>query len=239
MKILGIDTATTACSAALWSGEGVVARRFAVMARGQAEALMPMMRTVMDEGGVAFAELDAIAVTVGPGAFTGLRIGLAAARGLALSVDRPVIAITTMEAVAAGTEDAERAGRNVLVALDAKRSDVYAQLFDSGLKPIAPPEAILPERLTEALSSAPLLLVGDYAERLLPVLLAAGVDVVLSKASPHPDAAVVARLAAFRVSLEGLPGEDAPSAAPLYLRPPDATPAKNGGRLRPLAPNDP
>ncbi|MHA1569433.1 MAG: tRNA (adenosine(37)-N6)-threonylcarbamoyltransferase complex dimerization subunit type 1 TsaB, partial [Alphaproteobacteria bacterium] len=85
VKLLALDTATGACSVAIWHEGGVLRRRVAEMAHGHAEALMPMVREVMHAAGASFTDLDAFAVTVGPGAFTGLRIGLAAARGMALA----------------------------------------------------------------------------------------------------------------------------------------------------------
>ena len=91
MRILAFDTATSACSAALWEDGRVGARRFETMTRGHAEALVPMIADVMDEAGTNFPRLDLIAVTVGPGAFTGLRIGLAAARGMALAAAVPCL----------------------------------------------------------------------------------------------------------------------------------------------------
>ncbi|MCH7931874.1 MAG: tRNA (adenosine(37)-N6)-threonylcarbamoyltransferase complex dimerization subunit type 1 TsaB, partial [Proteobacteria bacterium] len=94
MNVLALDTATAACSVALWSDGTVLAQRFATMARGHAEALMPMVEAVMAEAGLAFADLDLVATTVGPGTFTGLRVGLAAARGLALAGGLPIVGVT-------------------------------------------------------------------------------------------------------------------------------------------------
>ena len=91
MRILAIDTATAACSAALMVGDAIVARRFVAMARGHAESLIPMVEAVLAEAGAAYGDLDLIATTVGPGTFTGLRVGLAAARGLAVAGSLPVV----------------------------------------------------------------------------------------------------------------------------------------------------
>src|SRR5579864_6906504 len=105
---LGIDSAGAACSAAIWRGERVVGRRFAAMERRQAEALMPMIAAVMDEAALAIEALDLIAVTVGPGAFTGVRIGIAAARGLSLASGVPALGVPSFVAAAAQAPKEER-----------------------------------------------------------------------------------------------------------------------------------
>jgi tRNA threonylcarbamoyladenosine biosynthesis protein TsaB len=100
--ILAFDTSAAHCAAALLSGGRVRARREEAMAKGQAERLMPMLEEVLDEAGVAWAGLDAVAVCVGPGNFTGLRLSVAAARGLALSLGKPAVGVTRFEALAEG-----------------------------------------------------------------------------------------------------------------------------------------
>lgn len=184
------------------------------MVRGQSEALLPMVAQVMAEAGMGFAALDLLAVTVGPGTFTGIRIGLAAARGLALVTGLPVAGIPTPQVVAAATTPAERAGRMVLVALESKRDEVWAQLFSSELVPLAPPEAVMPQALAARLPG-PVVVVGDAAHQIVPLLPAA-----LAAAAPGwPDAAHLAAVAAacWRDGTAGPPD-------PLYLRPADTTP---------------
>jgi len=220
-----MDTATNACSAALWEDGKILARRFEPMSRGQAERLVPLVEEVLEEAETDWGGLDALAVTIGPGAFTGLRIGLSTARGFALAAGKPLIGVTTLDAVAHSVPESEREDRNVLVALDAKRADVYAQLFDPSLKPISEPVAILPEKLPSLTGDAPLILAGDYAEAVKSVF---GDQATVATGDGLPDAAVVADLAAAK----GIP-KDAMPPAPLYIRPPDATVPKNGGKLRP------
>jgi len=229
VRLLALDTASAACSVALWRDQAVVARRFEAMLRGHAAALMPMIGAVLAEAGCGFDDLDAIAVTVGPGAFTGLRIGLAAARGMALAADLPLIGVTTLEAVAHGVPSSRVGGDSLLAALDSKRDDIYVQPFDAALAPLAPPAALMPAAIAAALAaSVPpgrLGVVGDAAERALAAI--AGDPAFrprLLDAPPLPDAAVVARLAAARLDLAVRPGAEAP--APLYLRPADTTPPR-------------
>ncbi|MFQ5938504.1 MAG: tRNA (adenosine(37)-N6)-threonylcarbamoyltransferase complex dimerization subunit type 1 TsaB [Alphaproteobacteria bacterium] len=227
MWVLALDSATAACSVALWSDGAVRAHRLEVMARGQAEALMPMVKSAMDEAGVSFRDLDLLAVTVGPGAFTGLRIGLSAARGMALATGLPLVGVTTLEAVAHAVPPAERAGRTLLVVLDTKRADVYAQLFSADLAPLGPATALLPDDLPDVVPPAPLVVAGDGVAMVSEVLAAAGSKVLHASVSGLPDAAHVARIAAARA-----PDGTSPPPAPLYLRPPDAQLPRQGGRVR-------
>jgi tRNA threonylcarbamoyladenosine biosynthesis protein TsaB len=228
MKLLAFDTATAACSAALLAGGRIVAERSAAMERGHAEVLMPMVAEVLAAsaavcpGGVA--DLDLIAVTVGPGAFTGVRIGLAAAGAMAAAAGIPAVGLTTLEVVAAAQAPL---GRPLLVALDAKRADVYCQLFDPVLVPMTAPEAILPADLPGRLPPGPLSLAGDGAAPVAAALEKAGRDVHRLPGHDRPEAAVLARLAAARW------GDEPPPAGtplkPLYLRAPDVSPPGRGG----------
>jgi tRNA threonylcarbamoyladenosine biosynthesis protein TsaB len=229
MLILALDSATAACSAALWRDGHVLARRFAAMERGQAEALLPMVRDVMAEAGLGYDALDHLAVTVGPGAFTGLRIGLSAARGLALAAGVPLGGVTTLEAVAEGVRASELAGRVLVVALGTKRSDLYVQTFDAARHANADPAVLPPEALPDWAPGQRLLLAGDGAPAALEPLADAGRDVEIADAPGLPDAALVASLAAARL----LAGEGLRVPEPLYLTPPMATVPRAGGRLRP------
>lgn len=213
MIVLAMDSSTSACSAALWSEGRVLARRLSPMARGQSEALMPMVAEVMAEAGLGFADLGLLAVTVGPGAFTGLRIGLAAARGLALARGLPLAGVATTTAVALGVPESQRRDRAVLAAIDSRRDELWLQLFDAALHPLSGIRALPPGRAGE-LASGPVVVAGDAAAQVLPHLP----DAILAASPGFPDAALVAELAAGQWSRgESLPPE------PLYLRDADVT----------------
>ena len=218
--MLAIETATAACSVALWddgaaAGPEIVAR-FVAGGRGQAEILAPMIAEVLAEAGIAASGVDRLAVTVGPGAFTGLRIGLAAVRGLALATGRPVFGLTTFETIAHGVPAAERAGRMLLVAVDSRRAEPFLQRFDADLRPLGEPEALLPQACAAQLPPGPLLVAGDGAA-LLRTVLADRPDTAFAAGPGLPEAAVLARLAAALPEGGGLPPR------PLYLRAPDVT----------------
>ena len=102
MLVLAIDTALEACSAAVFdAAQGTFRHESLPMIRGHAEALLPLLARVMKQSAVSFSAFDRVAVTVGPGSFTGLRVGIAAARGIGLAAKKPVIGITTLAALAA------------------------------------------------------------------------------------------------------------------------------------------
>ncbi|MEO5336349.1 MAG: tRNA (adenosine(37)-N6)-threonylcarbamoyltransferase complex dimerization subunit type 1 TsaB [Magnetospirillum sp. WYHS-4] len=210
--VLAFDTATTACSAALWRDGRILSRRFESMPRGQSEALVPMILAVLAEAGIDWPDIDLLAVTVGPGAFTGLRIGLATARGMALAANRPCLGIGTLEAVAAA---AGLGASPLLVALETKRADLYVQVFAADGSPLSEPMAVPPENLPAHLPPGPLRVAGDAAERVRSLYP----EAVFLAVPGEPDAAIVAALAAARWR----PGATAPPPAPLYLRPPDVS----------------
>ena len=221
-SILAFDCAGASCSAAVYAGGAVRAGRFEAMARGQSERLVPLIQEVMFEAGLDYGGLDAIAVTRGPGGFTGVRIGLATARGLALASGRPVVGVTNFEAVAAAVPAA--AGRSLLVALETKREDLYVQSFGRGpddgpWRPSAPAASLRAQDLADYADWRPSLLAGDAVARLeRDFRIPAGWDAELSAKVREADAAVVARLVA------GRPIPDNPGApAPVYLRAPDVS----------------
>lgn len=123
MKLLAIETATEACSVALWL-DGEVLERFAVAPRQHAELVLPWAEDLLGQAGVGKRQLDAIAVGRGPGAFTGVRLGVALAQGIALAIDRPVVPVSTLAVLAAPV-----AGERVLVAIDARMGEVYLGAF--------------------------------------------------------------------------------------------------------------
>jgi tRNA threonylcarbamoyladenosine biosynthesis protein TsaB len=190
------------------------------MDRGQAEALMPLVEAVMQLAGLRYAELDLVAATVGPGSFTGLRIGLAAARGIGLAAGIPVTGVTSFAALAGSVLADAPEGRDLAVAIDDRRGGVYWQEFDAARQPKGEPRALDRDQLPKLLAGRPeqpgLLIVGDGAPVLARAIRAAGAPAPAEfTAEPGPpDAAVVARLAAglWTSGIPGLPP------VPLYLR---------------------
>ena len=207
--ILAIDTCLAACSVAVLDGDTVRAARSEAMTRGHQERIAVLAREVAAEAGVKFADLARIAVTVGPGSFTGLRVGLSFAKGLATALSIPCVGINSLEALAASAN----ASGFVAGVLDAKMGQVYLQVFDDG-KALMAPDAlevgVAAARLAELYSGGSATLIGSGAPLIADVLPEA---TVLTPA--YADPVAVARLAAARPA----PGH---APRPLYLRAPYA-----------------
>jgi tRNA threonylcarbamoyladenosine biosynthesis protein TsaB len=212
--VLAIDTAGAAASVAVGCGDDVLAHERRELRHGHGEVLLPLIDTVMKRADVTPSALGTVAVAVGPGGFTGIRVGLAAAQGIALASGARQVGVTSFAAVAARIDVA--AGAVLLVALDSRRADLYVQLFDAARNPRGEAGAILPEALAAWVGEAPLVIAGDAAEAAASAL--AGGPHIEIRPDSAPDALGV--LAAARAAGAVVP------ARPLYLRPPDVTVAK-------------
>jgi tRNA threonylcarbamoyladenosine biosynthesis protein TsaB len=218
MRVLAIDTALGACSAAVLDTDeaDIAAQGSLPMARGHAEALIPLVARVLDASKFDVSDIDRIAVTIGPGSFTGLRVGISAARGLALASGKPAVGVTTLAAYAAGCFDADDA-LPVVAAIDARHGNVYLQVFGPGGRTlVAPRLSSIREALRVCTSGAPRV-VGTAASLIASAWPGGERKPSLVDARPAPDIEWVARLGAAAED-NGVP----PS--PLYLQPPDAQP---------------
>ena len=221
MLILAIDTALDACAACVLDTDAarLIAQESQTMKRGHAEALMPLIGRVMKEAGIAFAALDRIAVTTGPGSFTGLRVGLSAARGIGLAADRPVVGLSTLTAYAAPVVG-QNAPQPVISAIDARHDHVYFQVVSGdGGSLVRPRVAPLEEALGAARFGAAHV-VGNAAKILADRWPADALPPFKVDPQPAPDIAWLAWLGAA-VSPDTAP------ARPYYLRAPDAKPQKD------------
>ena len=210
MKVLAFDCSGASCSAAVVIDDRPAAQRFVPMERGHAEALLPMIETVLREAALTPTALDLLAVTIGPGSFTGLRIGLAAARGLALARKLPAIGLTSFDAVKVDDSSAQP----LFIVLESKRAELFLQRRDR--KDPRLPALVPPENWAAALPPGPCLLAGDGASRLAAAL--GRRDVTVLPGHGRPDPVALARLGAARWQA----GDRTPL-TPLYLRAPDTT----------------
>ena len=229
-SILALDSATDACSAAIWIDGEIIASRFEEMPRGHSESLVPMVAEITKEAECPVKGISLVAVTVGPGAFTGIRIGLATARGFALSSRAPCLGFTTLEVIAANIY---KPTTRVLVALHSKRENIYFQIFDPGYVACIDPSIATLEQIGEivkgfVMDDMPITLAGDAAAKVSEYLaenrLPADVSDIM-----HPNASVLAKLAASR----RYSSSSIKPPSPVYLRQPDAALPVLGGRLRP------
>lgn len=221
MHLLAMDCAGPACSVALFRGDEVLAARHETMQRGQSERLVPMIGDVLGDASVAPDGLDRIAVTVGPGAFTGIRIGLASARAMALALDIPATGVTTFDATVRAYLSARNgtATRPIAVILETKRQDYYAQMFGPEGTPLAAGAAFDGPALRDLLAghaAGGCDLVGDGAARFWKTDADTAIDAALTPGDGY-SATDVGRCALAR------PAGDVAPPRPLYLRPPDVT----------------
>lgn len=216
MRVLAIDTALEACAAAVLDSERATVQETLSMARGHAEALLPLIARVMERAKTRFVEIDRIAVTTGPGSFTGLRVGISAARGIALAAGKPAVGITTLAAFAAPLLD-EDDSTAVAVAIDARHDHVYLQLFGSGGRTLVAPRIASLHDAARLAASAPARLVGSAAKALAAAWPAREPAPLRVEETPAPDIVWVARLGAAALDTNVAP-------KPLYLRAPDAQP---------------
>ena len=207
MIILGLDTCLDACSAAVLETGLVRAAASHPMGRGHQEAIAPLVEGVMAQAGLSFSDLDRVGVTIGPGSFTGLRVGLAFAKGLGAALSIPVVGVGTLAALA------EPLGEDLVFAvIDARRGQVYLQAFARGKALMAPDAldlATAAARVAELSAGRPASLAGSGAYLLADLM---------------PDARLIGAPACDPVAVARLAGAQASPAIPrpLYLRAPDA-----------------
>ncbi|MGE3784351.1 MAG: tRNA (adenosine(37)-N6)-threonylcarbamoyltransferase complex dimerization subunit type 1 TsaB [Alphaproteobacteria bacterium] len=238
--LLAIETAGSGCSAAILRGSETLAAEDRPLRHGHAEVLLPMVDRVARAAGIEPGELASVAAAIGPGGFTGIRAGLAAAHGIALATAGRLVGVTSFAAVAAAARirgSGRRSGQTattdnaprLLIALDSRRADFYIQLFaDDHATPLAEPASIPPSGLQSYISaliggSASLVIAGDMAESAADALgTERPVDLVPGSA---PDALGVAAAALFGLRSGAAPGVTANGPVrPFYLRAPDVTP---------------
>ncbi len=219
MNILALDTSMGACSAALLRRDETACNVFSrrqLMARGHAEALMPMVAEVMSESGTDFAALDVIAATTGPGSFTGVRIAISAARALALVTGAKLFGIDSLTVMAREAREVA-GGAPFAVAVDARRGMLYFGLYDESARKREAPRLISPEDAVSLLPSALKATFGSGAALLAEAASRQGVLIEAGLPDLQPSAIELAALAEET-------GETSEALRPLYLRPPDAKP---------------
>lgn len=217
MRVLAIDTALAACAAAvLDTDHGIVASETLPMVRGHAESLIPLIARVMKQSEMTFRDLGRIAVTTGPGSFTGVRVGLAAARGFGVATGVPVVGVSTLSVYAAPYL-AGNGKSPVVAAIDARHEHVFLQVFGPGGQTIVSPRLAHLSEAIAAASSAPACLVGSAARAVADGLAKNAAPPRAVDPREAPDILWVAQIGAVTPQAQSLPH-------PQYLRAPDAQP---------------
>lgn len=232
MRLLALDTAGDGCSVGVFDDGAALAFRWCDDRQGHAETLPPMLEAVLAESGCALEHLEALAVTVGPGSFTGIRTGLALARGLALVTGLEGFAVTTLAALAAPLAGplamAEGQAAPIAALLDARRGQVYLQRFSGSAQALDRPQVLTPEAAAAKLGGGePVRLVGSGA----PLVQAHLAEGAASRVEMRLDARGVAA-AAFAMAKSGKSPVAGFELGPLYLRPADARPDAGRSLLR-------
>ena len=228
MNILALDTCFGACSVAAGrastSGGGVLAHEFERRQTGHAEALMPMIERVMTQARFAFSDIDRIAVTTGPGSFTGMRIGIAAARALSLATGAPVVGLPTLDVMAATArcdhkclEGASALPAVMMVAVDARKDQVYVQVFGDLADQNRSALLLSPTDAARLVPQGGIALVGSGAAMVAKCIDPARAAVLVLFPDLQPNATCLADMA-YCAELTAVP------VRPNYLRPPDAKP---------------
>ncbi len=216
MNILGIDTSLEACSVGLAVGDVSKAIvRTETVGRGHDEHLFALVEAALAEAGLAISDIDRFAVTIGPGSFTGIRVGVAAARGFALVADAPAVGLSTL-AVHAEAARGDARDRQVLSSIPAKGDEVFAQLFGAGGEALTEPAVLLPVEAAALAADAGAVLAGAGSALIAAAGPESGLAVIHQQSAPDMLSLLrLAERAAMPVS----------SPKPLYVKPPNAKPA--------------
>jgi tRNA threonylcarbamoyladenosine biosynthesis protein TsaB len=227
-KILAFDTAMTGCSVAIFDSKtGNSTSEIRRMERGQAEALVPMIQELLQKAGASFDEIDLIAVTKGPGAFTGLRIGLSTARALGVALNKPVTGLITLDVISYSYLENNKLTNEeqLCVLIETKRQDFYAQIFSADGKAVSEPLAATHEEISDMLEGGRrTVLIGDACQR-----FAAACDnqdnLRIVKGYELPDPIIMAKIVLSQDLFES------DTVEPLYLRGADVSRPKRAARV--------
>ncbi len=217
--ILAIDSTLRRCSVALWQSQSVIAEAEETTPNRQAARLIPLIEQMLDKNKVNYSDISAIACTIGPGSFTGIRIGLATAKAIALAANLPLMGVTTLEAIAWQAAQTAEDNNKITIAMNAYRGEIYLQSFlwqRGRLMPLTQPQALAVDNALTALPDEGFL-AGDAQSLLIDSATASKKNLSPCPETTQPTASAIAELAAQEQRFA--PGREV---HPLYIRPPDA-----------------
>lgn len=220
--VLAVDTALNACSAGLYSGAKIMTDT-TPMAQGHGEHLMGAIERVLGKAETGFRDLEAIVTTIGPGAFTGLRIGISAAKGLATALEIPLYGIATTQALASGYAARQSVKNNIAVVIETKRHDFYIQLFDKDAVALNEAMALPAEEIPDFIDGKSFVVIGDAIDRFKNAMTSKWLSLDYDQSYAFPDTGFIASLLATSQASGEFFSE---GAEPLYLRGADVTQSK-------------
>jgi tRNA threonylcarbamoyladenosine biosynthesis protein TsaB len=219
--LLAFDTSANFCSAALYDcgKRKILSQKSENIGRGHAERLMGLLADVLQSAGLEYKDVNRIAANCGPGSFTGIRVGLATARGLALGLNIPVIGVNALEAIAFQHNNSENNAREpIVVALDAKRGEVFAQIFSCSGEPLSMPRAVALDQIKDFMPDQPVRIAGSGCKAIINAMEERSYKFCSDQTAANIED--IAKLAAQLADSSNKP-------LPLYLRSADAKPQNN------------
>ena len=221
MILLALDASANLCSAALYDcgQRKILSSKSENIGRGHAERLMSLLAEVLENANLEYKDVGRIATTVGPGSFTGIRVGLATARGLALGLNIPVIGINALEAIAfQHNRDKNHAKTPIIVTLDAKRGEIFTQIFSSTSEPLTTPQAVALDQIRDFIPDQPIRIAGSGYQTIINAIGAQSYEFLSDQTAANIND--IAKLANQMPVSSNKP-------SPLYLRSADAKPQNN------------
>lgn len=217
MYILSVETTCGDCSVALLQDNLIVSSQIQQESGKQAEQIISIIESVLKNADCTYDDLSAIAVNIGPGSFTGVRIGLAGVKGINLAKKTPLIGVSSFESVAKQLS-LENNKKNILVVIDAKREQIYAQLFSSDLCVLSLPELLYFNDITKIVTNKDFILTGNGSILVSDILKEAGFNFTLINQNAKAEAISVALVASEKLKKSDF----SDNISPLYIRQPDA-----------------
>jgi tRNA threonylcarbamoyladenosine biosynthesis protein TsaB len=216
MNILSVETTCGDCSVALLKNDVIISSQIQQESGKQAEQMISIIESVLKNADCTYDDLNAIAANVGPGSFTGVRIGLSGVKGINLVKKTPLIAVSSFESVA--KQLPEDSNKNILVVLDAKREQVYAQLLSHDLRALSTPELLYFNDITTIAKNEDFILTGNGSILVSEILKEAGFNFILENQDTKPEAKSIALVANEKLKKN----DYSDNIFPLYIRQPDA-----------------
>jgi len=217
LNVLAFDTTAASCSVAICGGGQILSEEQVILDRNHAEVLVPMIEHVLRESSMSYRDLDLLAVTTGPGAFTGIRVGLATAKGIALATNLPLIGISNFEVLAHSVPQFERKGKNILVLIETKRADFYACIYDEKIELKSKPSVVEPHRLKDFIEIGPTLIIGNARDRGLKIIQEMDKEISCSEYGLDLEAKILAELSIRKFNA----GVNYAMPSPFYIKSPD------------------